>query len=224
MFKDYSNTFLDKFFQVDAIENSLPYFIEECFIDYENSNFSSKKEDINFFNEKNKPNNFLYPIISYESFSSILEEKEHVLESLNDFNPFNLGNFIENKIKRKPYFKVLYPKKDSLLTKTDNISILIKQENEKTFLVKKKLSNEKTRKDNWDNIPGKIKGRFFNIFLIKHLNEILKSIGSNKYLEKFPQNFIKDIHQKRNKKIFAMTLGKVFMKEDLYINEKKNWI
>ena len=221
MFKDYSNTFLDKFFQVDAIENSLPYFIEECFIDYENSNFSSKKEDINFFNEKNKPNNFLYPIISYESFSSILEEKEHVLESLNDFNPFNLDNFVENKIKRKPYFKVLYPKKDSLLTKTDNISILIKQENEKTFLVKKKLSNEKTRKDNWDNIRRKIKGRFFNIFLIKHLNEILKSIGSNKYLEKFPQNFIKDIHQKRNKKIFAMTLGKVFMKEDLYINEKK---
>ena len=57
--------------------------------------------------------------------------------------------------------------------------------------------------------------------MIKHLNEILKSIGSNKYFEKFPQNFIKDIHQKRNKKIFAMTLGKVFMKEDLYINEKK---
>ena len=132
-----------------------------------------------------------------------------------------MDNFVENKIKRKPYFKVLYPKKDSLLTKTDNISILIKQENEKTFLVKKKLSNEKTRKDNWDNIRRKIKGRFFNIFLIKHLNEILKSIGSNKYLEKFPQNFIKDIHQKRNKKIFAMTLGKVFMKEDLYINEKK---
>ena len=221
MFKDYSNTFLDKFFQVDAIENSLPYFKEECFIDYENSNFSSKKEDINFFNEKNKPNNFLYPIISYESFSLILEEEEHLLESRNDFNPFNLDNFVENNIERKPYFKVLYPKKDYLLTKTDNISILIKQENEKTFLVKKKLSNEKTRKDNWDNIRRKIKGRFFNIFLIKYLNEILKSIGSNKYFEKFPQNFIKDIHQKRNKKIFAMTLGKVFMKEDLYINEKK---
>ena len=114
-----------------------------------------------------------------------------------------------------------HPKKDTLLNKKENISILIEGEEEKTFLSKKKLLNEKTRKDNQDNMRKKIKRGFFNTSLIKLLNEKLKSIGSNKYLEKFPQYFIKDVEQKRNKKIFGMTLLKVFVEEEFYIREKK---
>ena len=158
----------------------------------------------------------------YDHFSSIHEE-ENIIEERKDFIPFNLDNLIENKIERRHYFQVVYPERDSSFTKTDNISILIKEEGEeKTFLGIKKLQNEKTRKDNQDNMRKKIKRGFFNTFLIKFLNKVLKSIGSHKYFEKFPHNFINDVHQKRNKKIFAMTLEGVFMKEALYLHEKTN--
>ena len=219
---DISNTFLDKSVPDEAIKNYSPDFKNDSSIDFENSDFSSKQEEINFSSEKTRSDTFLPPMNIYDHFSSIHEEENFIGER-KDFIPFNLDNLLENKIERRLYFQVVYPERDSSLTKTDNISILIKEEGEeKTFLGIKKLQNEKTRKDNQDNMRKKIKRGFFNTFLIKFLNEVLKSIGSHKYFEKFPHNFINDVHQKRNKKIFAMTLEGVFMKEALYLHEKKN--
>ena len=222
MLLDISNTFLDKSVPDEAIKNYSPDFKNDSSIDFENSDFSSKQEEIIFFNEKTRSDTFLPPMNIYDHFSSIHEE-ENIIEERKDFIPFNLDSLIENKIERRHYFQVVYPERDSSLTKTDNISILIKEEGEeKTFLGIKKLQNEKTRKDNQDNMRKKIKRGFFNTFLIKFLNKVLKSIGSHKYFEKFPHNFINDVHQKRNKKIFAMTLEGVFMKEALYLHEEKN--
>ena len=222
MLLDISNTFLDKSVPDEAIKNYSPDFKNDSSIDFENSDFSSKQEEINSFNEKTRSDTFLPPMNIYDHFSSIHEEENFIGER-KDFIPFNLDNLLENKIERRLYFQVVYPERDSSLTKTDNISILIKEEGEeKTFLGIKKLQNEKTRKDNQDNMRKKIKRGFFNTFLIKFLNEVLKSIGSHKYFEKFPHNFINDVHQKRNKKIFAMTLEEIFMKEALYSHEKTN--
>ena len=221
MFLDISNTFLDKSVPDEANQNYSHDSKDDFSIDFENSCFSSKQEEINFFNIKTKPDTFLPPMNIYSRLSSIHEEENFIGER-KDFIPFNLDNLTENKIERRHYFQVVYPERDSFLTKTDNISILIKEEGtEKTFLGIKKLHNEKTKKDNQDNMRKKIKRGFFNTFLIKFLNEVLKSIGTNKYFEKFPHNFINDVHQKRNKKIFAMTLEGVFKKEALYSHEKK---
>ena len=223
MLLDISNTFFDKSVPDEAIKNYSPDFKNDSSIDFENSDFSSKQEEINFSNQKTRSDTFLPPMNIYDHFSSIHEEENFIGER-KDFIPFNLDNLLENKIERRLYFQVVYPERDSSLTKTDNISILIKEEGEeKTFLGIKKLQNEKTRKDNQDNMRKKIKRGFFNTFLIKFLNEVLKSIGTHKYFEKFPHNFINDVHQKRNKKIFAMTLEGVFMEEALYLHpQKKN--
>ena len=221
MLLDISNTFLDKSVPDEAIKNYSPDSKNDSSIDFENSDFSSKQEEINFSNQKTRSDTFLPPMNICDHFSSIHEEENFIRER-KDFIPFNLDNLLENKIERRLYFQVVYPERDSSLTKTDNISILIKEEGEeKTFLGIKKLQNEKTRKDNQDNMRKKIKRGFFNTFLIKFLNKVLKSIGSHKYFEKFPHNFINDVHQKRNKEIFAMTLEGVFMKEALYLHPKK---
>ena len=67
----------------------------------------------------------------------------------------------------------------------------------------------------------KIKRAFFNIFIFNILNKELKSIGSKKYFEKFPNNFASDPHKKRNKGMVYMTLGEIFEKKELYIYENE---
>jgi hypothetical protein len=223
MLIDISNTFIYKSFgfPVQAFKICDDDFIDDRYIDSEND-FISNKSDINFFSKKTKSNSFL-PHISFNSNLSFIEEED---ENRNDNHLFYLDTLLENENKRQPYFKVVYPKDDLLLTKinrTENISILIKEEEEeKPFLGKKKLLNAKTRKDNQDNMRKKIKRGFFNTSLIKFLNELLRSIGSHKYFRKFPHNFINDVHQERNKKIFVMKLGEVLVEKKLYIHEENS--
>ena len=57
--------------------------------------------------------------------------------------------------------------------------------------------------------------------MIKKLNEKLKGIGSRKYLRKFPQHFVSDVNQTRNKDILGMTLEEIFCKKELYLPENK---
>ena len=224
MLIDISNTFMDKsfIFPVQAFKNCDGDFIDDRYINSEND-FFSNKSDIIFFSEKTKSNSLLPPMISFNSILSFIEEEE---ENRNDNHLFYLDTPLEKENERQPYFKVVYPKDDLLLTKinrTENISILIKEEEEeKPFLGKKKLLNAKTRKDNQDNMRKKIKRGFFNTSLIKFLNELLRSIGSHKYFRKFPHNFINDVHQERNKKIFGMTLREVLVEKKLYIHEENS--
>ena len=226
MLIDISNTFMDKsfIFPVQAFKNCDGDFIDDRYINSEND-FFSNKSDIIFFSEKTKSNSFLPPMISFNSIPSFIEEEE---ENRNDNHLFYLDTLLEKENERQPYFKVVYPKDDSLLnkiTRTENISILIKEEEEeveKPFLGKKKLPNAKTRKDNQDNMRKKIKRGFFNTSLIKFLNELLRSIGSHKYFRKFPHNFINDVNQKGNKIIFGMTLREALVEKKLYIHEKES--
>ena len=224
MLIDISNTFIYKSFKfpVQAFKICDDDFIDDRYIDSEND-FISNKSDINYFSEKTKSNSLLPPMISSYSILSFIEEED---ENRNDNHLFYLDTLLENENKRQPYFKVVYPKDDLLLTKinrTENISILIKEEEEeKPFLGKKKLLIAKTRKDNQDNMRKKIKRGFYNTSLIKFLNELLKSIGTKKYFEKFPHNFVNDVNQKRNKKIFGMTLREVLVEKKLYIHEENS--
>ena len=107
---------------------------------------------------------------------------------------------------------------ENLLPNSESNSILVEGEN---LLGQKRSRSYKTRKDRKDNMHVKIKRGFFNIFLFNILNKELKSIGSSKYFEKFPNNFASDVTKKRNKEIVDMTLGEIFEKKELYINENE---
>ena len=107
---------------------------------------------------------------------------------------------------------------ENLLTNSGSKSILVEKEN---LLGKKRLKRPRARKEEKDDIRVKIKRAFFNTFLKNKLNRELKSIGSKKYFEKFPNHFASDPHKKRNKGIVYMTLGEIFEKKELYINENE---
>ena len=107
---------------------------------------------------------------------------------------------------------------ENLLTNPGSKSILVEKEG---LLGKKRLKRQRARKEEKDDIRVKIKRAFFNTFLKNKLNRELKSIGSKKYFEKFPNHFASDPHKKRNKGIVYMTLGEIFEKKELYINENE---
>ena len=138
----------------------------------------------------------------------------------NKINSTNENNTSESSTtqEKKKYFKVITNRSDSLFNKADSNSALDKEAN---LLGNKRYPHRRQRRDNRDNIRKKIKRGFFNNALINKLNDKLKSIRSNKYFMKFPQNFVKDICQKRNKEIINLTLKEIFEKEELYKQENE---
>ena len=89
----------------------------------------------------------------------------------------------------------------------------------KTFLNKKVLPKINRRRESKDNIRKKLKIVFFNNYLFKKINAILKSQQSKLYFEKFPITFVNDIRKNTNKDIIYMTLLEILSRKELY-NEK----
>ena len=138
-----------------------------------------------------------------------------------------------SKEKEKLIFGVVYPEKNSIFTKNkDKFKINNYYSDDDT---KKKLKLFKSTKramikirrthkiqrrmENRDNIRRKIKRGFFNSNLIKKLNDILKSIGSRLFFEKFPQNFVTDVVKQSNKELINLTIYEIFEKKELYKEE-----
>jgi hypothetical protein len=183
--------------------------------------FSSQEEISSLSNDTKSRSSFWqrYSITS----SPPLEENEDDSKDQSSSNLFSLESLQEKEQEKKPLFEVVYPKKDLLFSKTENNSGLISiEETEETFLKRKRLLIRKPRKDNQDNMRKKIKRGFFNTALINILNQKLESFGCSKYFEKFPQFFVSDVNQKRNKEIFSMTLSEILEKKELYENEQKS--
>ena len=171
-----------------------------------NINFSEKsvqeeKEDLNSLN-LSSTNAFISPIIDPDPKLSLKE--------------FILINSDFSEIKNDPIFS---REKSNLFSNIESNSILVKEG--QGILKRKRFHEKRPRKENLDNIRRKIQRGFFNLALIKKLNEKLKSIGSTKYFRKFPQHFVSDVNQLRNKVIFGMTLGEIFGKKELYLPENK---
>ena len=186
----------------------LPDFKRNEFIEIESPfymNLSSKssdeEDDLNFFNYAD----------SSTFIPSILDPNP--MPSLEDIFPINS---IESESKKD---SLIILEKVNLFTNIEKNSLLVKSGEE--MLRRKRFQDRRPRKENQDNIRKKIKRGFFNNGLIKKLNEKLKSIGSKKYLRKFPQHFVSDVNQKRNKELFNMTLREIFENKQLYINEDK---
>ena len=198
--------------------------MENEFLDMENPfqpSFSSQ-EEISSLSDDTKSRSSFWQRHSMTS-SLPLEENEDDSKDQSSSNLFSLESLQEKEQEKKPLFEVVYPKKDLLFSKTENNSGLISiEETEETFLKRKRLPIRKPRKDNQDNMRKKIKRGFFNTALINILNQKLESFGSSKYFEKFPQFFVSDVNQKRNKEIFSMTLSEILEKKELYENEQKS--
>ena len=197
--------------QLSSFDNKmifLPDFKRNEFIEIQpplNMNLSSKsseeEDDFNFFGS----------VDSSTFISSILDPDP--MPSLEDIFPINS---IESESKKD---SLIILEKVNLFTNIEKNSLLAKSGEE--MLRRKRFQDRRPRKENQDNIRKKIKRGFFNNGLIKKLNEKLKSIGSKKYLRKFPQHFVSDVNQKRNKELFNMTLREIFENKQLYINEDK---
>ena len=227
MFFDNNNTILKKSFLVNNTTSFFPDFMENESIDVENPfqlSFSSQCEELGSLNDDTKSKTFFWPKHSMSSSLPLNENEENSIEeSYSDH--FSLKSFHEDEKEKekKPFFEVVYPKRDLLFSKTEiNSASISPEETEETFLKRKRLAIRKPRRDNQDNMRKKIKRGFFNTALINILNEKLEGIGSNKYFEKFPQFFVSDVDQKRNKEIFSMTLRDVLEKNELYKREQKS--
>jgi len=150
---------------------------------------------------KNNSNQFLPPIYSHNQ-NPILKKDvfsiTKIKETSNDSTPSESSN---------------------LFTSAENNSVLFKEET--NLINRKRYRERRARKDNRDNIRKKIKRGFLNHALIKKLNDKLRNIGSKKYFERFPQNFVSDVNQKRNNEILNMTLREIFEKKELFIHENE---
>ena len=199
-------------FYLDSNKHFFPFFV---------GNFAANLNQLNFLNNY-FPRNLLQP--------NLIQTPIPIPNENIQINSNNEGIKTDAKIScdcskakdKKKYFNVIYPHNDSLFNKTDKEDInLITEKDEINFLGNKRLSYRRQRKDNKDNIRTKIKRGFFNSALINKLNDKLKSIGSTKYFMKFPQNFVSDISQKRNKEIVNLTLKEIFEKKELYKQENE---
>ena len=169
----------------------------------------------------NNYNNLFY---GYLFFNSIIN-KNFFINGISFIN-----NQLPAKNIRKEIFRVIQGKKETETVSSSESSSLFKntesdsisdKEKEIKFIGIKRSKVKRPRKENQDNIRRKIKRAFFNKALIKKLNNKLKSSGSIKYLEKFPQIFVCDVNKNKNKKIMDMTLKKIFETKELYANEDK---
>ena len=210
MFSNNYYIFPALLYSVDQNMNILPFYVGNILLYPNQTNSLNGDYSIN----SPLPNMAKNPEITQNENNGYNSSNNEIKNEPNNSCEFSMGQ------DKKNYFKVVHSQKDSLFNKTDNNNFVLEKEGE-NFLGRKRFSNRRKRKDNKDNIRKKIKRGFFNNGLIKKLNEKLKSIGSKKYLRKFPQHFVSDVNQKRNKKLFNMTLREIFENKELYINEDK---
>jgi len=199
-------------FYLDRNKNFFPFYA---------GNILANLNQINFLNDQCARN--LLPLNLIQTPQPTLNENIQINSNNKDIkNDAKNSSGYPDAQEKKKYFKVIYPQKYSLFNKTNKLeSNLIAEKDELNLLGNKRLSYRRQRKDNKDNIRTKIKRGFFNSALINKLNDKLKSIGSTKYFMKFPQNFVSDISQKRNKEIVNMTLREIFEKKELYKQENE---
>ena len=183
-----------------------------------NSDISSPKKEKT---SKNNDNDYFKTIFTSRVDKNSLQipSYENIEENFDDsFSCIDEDlNEFKNLFDIKPIFNVVYPKRESLFTKSEGNIFSI--EKEKKFLKRKRES----RKDDLDNIRIKIKRRFLNFALINKLNEKLKANGITHNFYIFPDNLVRDIQKKRNNKFFKITLLELFENKELYEFKDKDF-
>ena len=179
--------------------------------------------DIDEYSNETKIDNDAFDIKSSskkENENQSLKEEEKEKEELLPHYFKSSKDNNANKIlcdRRQNIFQVNYRIRNDF-KEIDN-DLLSELSNEKIFLNDKVLPKIKRRRENLDNILKKIKTNFFNNYLYKKINEILKSKQNKLYFVKFPISFVNDIKLDTNRELINITLLEIISNKDIY-NEK----
>ena len=179
--------------------------------------------DIDEYSNETKIDNDAFDIKSSskkENENQSLKEEEKEKEELLSHYFKSSKDNNANKIlcdRRQNIFQVNYRIRNDF-KEIDN-DLLSELSNEKIFLNDKVLPKIKRRRENLDNILKKIKTNFFNNYLYKKINEILKSKQNKLYFVKFPISFVNDIKLDTNRELINITLLEIISNKDIY-NEK----
>ena len=182
-----------------------------------------KELDIDEYSNETKIDNDAFDIKSTskkENENQSLKEEEKEKEELLPHYYKSSKDNNANKIfcdRRQNIFQVNYRIRNDF-KEIDN-DLLSELSNEKIFLNDKVLPKIKRRRENLDNILKKIKTNFFNNYLYKKINEILKSKQNKLYFVKFPISFVNDIKLDTNRELINITLLEIISNKDIY-NEK----
>ena len=182
-----------------------------------------KELDIDEYSNETKIDNDAFDIKSSskkENENQSLKEEEKEKEELLSHYFKSSKDNNANKIffdRRQNIFQVNYRIRNDF-KEIDN-DLLSELSNEKIFLNDKVLPKIKRRRENLDNILKKIKTNFFNNYLYKKINEILKSKQNKLYFVKFPISFVNDIKLDTNRELINITLLEIISNKDIY-NEK----
>ena len=177
------------------------------------------EHEINFIHEE-RHEQFFFEGKDNSIISNHIDSIISFNEIENKFIPINFDNSLNFIINSN---NVIVPSKPiKLFTVTKESSSILAPKKEFILLNKKRIREGRKRKNDKDDIYSKIKTIFFNTYLINLLNvELINDINRNKFV-KFPQCFVKDPTNKRNKIILDMTLLEIIKKcEILFKSEKE---
>ena len=167
---------------------------------------------------------------SYKEFNPIEKanisiDKNINLFPLNEFEPLYEGEKIKPNIisVKKRIFSVVYPLKDKGNESTQCMELNEDDDSDSNFKVKKRSKIRQCRFTYKDLIEQKIKRNFFNGYLVKILNAILKSENFELYFKKFPKCFTNNVSKTDNSKFLLMTLGDIIKEKVLYKGSLKNY-
>ena len=184
----------------------------------DNNNIYNFLEQLIFFN------NLLTRNLHLNEINSLFNKNSNILfPPIFSQNPTSISNDVvlcDDSNKESGNESVSSLESSNLFSNSKNNYDLAKEE--QNCAIGKRYKHRRPRKENKDNIRRKIKRGFFNCALLKKLNDKLRTIGSKKYFERFPQYFVSDVNQIRNKQILNMTLQEIFEKKELYIHKNGN--
>ena len=180
---------------------------------------------INFDTSLSKTNLILnsFKDINSREKAIISVDKNINLFPLNEFEPLYEGEKIKPNIisVKKRIFSVVYPLKDKGNESTQCMEL--NEDDDSNFKVKKRSKIRQCRFTYKDLIEQKIKRNFFNGYLVKKLNAILKSENFELYFKKFPKCFTNNVSKTDNSKFLLMTLGDIIKEKVLYKGSLKNY-
>ena len=191
---------LPSFSQINIQEPNPSYYSEEEFTFFEKNNY--------FVQEKEK----YFQDISAKTYFSSYKENDNTNNQTNRINytinidmDTNNPSYLRRKTKREK-----------------NIKNLDNEENEENIVNNKQSSNKKSKSNKnmkhdkycEDNIINKIKGCFFNSYIIGLV--IKNSIYDEIKLKKLPnKKFIADLNKEKNEKLFKMKISDILCQQKI---------
>ena len=166
----------------------------------------------------------------FSYFSKILQFEYRTPQNIDDFSTtleiafndcfkINQEKSLAHSKKRVKIFEVVRPSKVDLFTKLEDYLL---EEEENTFMKRKRYKDKRSWRENQDNIRKKIKRGFLNNALIPKINMIIKKHGGKFFFEIFKQHFVSDVTRKNNMELYNMTLEEIFKKKELYHQTELN--